>query len=215
MTTGGPTTWNWSISPSTYYFVNGTTESSQDPEVKFTSNGVYTVTLIVSRGTSSSIRIRSDYMYIGTPGLWTGLTSGDWNLASNWHNFTVPSTSLGITIPPDAINWPHLTGDLTIGVLCPEITILDTAQLIVDGDFTINAGSSLTFSGAGTLVLGGDWSNLGIFNMGASTIDFTGINDAAILGGASPETFYKIAVSKSGANLSVQGTIIISGTENP
>ncbi len=39
MTTGGPTSWNWSISPSTYYFINETTESSQNPEIKFTSNG--------------------------------------------------------------------------------------------------------------------------------------------------------------------------------
>jgi PKD repeat protein len=215
MTTGGPTSWNWSISPSTYYFDNGTTESSQNPQVKFTSNGLYTVTLIVSRGTSSSIRIRSDYMYIGTPGLWTGLTSGDWTVASNWHNFKVPLTSLSVVIPASASNWPHLTGDLTIGALCQNITILDTAQLVVDGDLTINSGSSLIFSGAGTLFLGGDWLNQGTFTIGTSSIDFTGPNDAAILGGPSAETFYKIAVSKTGANLSVQGYIIVSGTESP
>ncbi len=78
-------------------------------------------------------------MYIGTPGLWTGFASGEWNMASNWHNFKVPPTSLSVVIPANAINWPHLTGDLTIGVLCPNITILDTAQLIVDGDLTINS----------------------------------------------------------------------------
>jgi hypothetical protein len=213
-TTGGPSSWNWSISPSTYYFANGTTSSSQNPQVKFTSNGAYTVILIVSRGTTSSIRIRTDYMYIGTPGLWTGITSGDWNVGSNWHNFKVPETSRGIVIPATAANWPHLAGDLTIGVLCEDITILDTAQLSVDGDLTIIPGSSLTFTGSGTLFLGGNWSDSGTFNAGTSTVDFTGPDDATIIGGESPVTFYKIAVSKTNtANLFIQGNVYVTGTE--
>jgi len=213
LTTGGPTNWNWSISPSTYYFINGTDKSSQNPLIKFTSNGVYTVILIVSRGNTSSIRIRSDYMYIGTPGLWTGITSGEWNMGSNWHNYQVPDNSLSVVIPAIAPNWPHLTGNLTLGTLCENMTMLDTAQLYVDGDFTINPGSSLTFTGSGTLFLGGNWSNAGTFNTGSSTIEFTGPNDAAILGGASPETFYKIVISKTNANLSLQGTVNVTGTD--
>jgi hypothetical protein len=215
LTIGGPVTWNWTIGPSTYYFVNGTTASSQNPQVRFTSNGVYSVTLIVTRGTSAAIRIKTDYLFIGTPGLWTGVTSDDWNTSSNWHNFMVPTGSANIVIPASAPNWPHLTGDLTLGTLCENITMMGTAQLYVDGDFTINTGSSLTFTGYGTLFLGGNWSNSGVFNIGTSTIEFTGPNDASILGGASPETFYKIVSSKTNANLSVQGYIIVSGTENP
>jgi hypothetical protein len=214
LSTGNPETWNWTLNPSTYYFVNGTTASSHNPQVQFTSNGAYDVTLIISRGTSSAIRIEKDYLHIGTPGLWTGITSGDWNVGSNWHNFMVPVTSLSITIPPDALNWPHVTGDLTIGVLCQNITIVDTAQLFVGGNIWINTGSSLIFTGSGVLHLGGDWLNSGTFNMGTGTVEFTGPNDAAILGGGAPETFFKIVVSKtSAANLSVQGTIHVIGTE--
>jgi PKD repeat protein len=216
LTTGEPASWNWTISPSTYYFTDGTSSSSQNPVVKFTSNGAYTVTLIVTRGTTGAVRIKTDYMFIGTPGLWTGLTSSEWGTGSNWHNFQVPAASIGITIAGTALHWPQLAGDLTLGEFCQDITVEGPAQVYVGGDLTISEGHSLTFTGSGILHIGGNWLNSGTFNMGSSTIDFDGPNDAVILGGASPETFYKISVSKTNsANLSIQGNINVSGTENP
>jgi len=41
-----PTTWFWKINPETYKFVDGTAEDSQNPEVMFTAEGDYSVTLI-------------------------------------------------------------------------------------------------------------------------------------------------------------------------
>ena len=41
-----PSTWNWAITPSTFTFVNGTSSSSQHPEIQFNSFGTYTITLI-------------------------------------------------------------------------------------------------------------------------------------------------------------------------
>ncbi len=35
----------WTLSPNTYQFVNGTDETSKNPEIEFTDNGVYNVTL--------------------------------------------------------------------------------------------------------------------------------------------------------------------------
>jgi PKD repeat protein len=212
LSTGDPANWNWIISPSTYYFTDGTDASSQNPVIKFTSNGAYTVTLIVTRGTTGAVRIKTDYMFIGTPGLWTGLSSGEWNLGSNWHNFQVPATSLDIVIPGSADHWPHLGGDLTLGVHCQNLNLQDSAQFYVDGDFTINEGYSLTFNNYGILHLGGNWLNSGTFNMGNSTIDFTGPDDASILTGGSPESFYKIEVSKNNsAKLHIQGTVHVTG----
>ena len=40
-----PTQWSWNIQPSTYNFVNGTDSSSQNPEIEFLEDGVYSVTL--------------------------------------------------------------------------------------------------------------------------------------------------------------------------
>jgi len=45
---GQPTTWHWQITPSTYNFVGGTSDSSQFPKVVFTATGTYTVTLTAS-----------------------------------------------------------------------------------------------------------------------------------------------------------------------
>lgn len=214
LTTGEPASWNWTVSPSTYYFTDGTSASSQNPVIKFTSNGAYTVTLIVTRGTTGAVRIKTDYMFIGTPGLWTGLTSTEWGTASNWHNFQVPAASLGITIPGTALHWPHLSGDLTLGESCQDITVQGPAQIYVDGDLTISGGHSLTFTGNGILHVGGDWLNAGTFTPGTGTIDFTGPNDGSIMGIEMPQVFYKINTSKSDeATLNVKGTVTITGTE--
>jgi len=45
-----PTSWNWSFSPTTVTFQNGTTASSQNPEVTFDAAGSYTVTLMATNG---------------------------------------------------------------------------------------------------------------------------------------------------------------------
>ena len=48
LSTKSPTSWNWSITPSTHSFINGTSSSSQNQEVNFSAYGVYTITLIAS-----------------------------------------------------------------------------------------------------------------------------------------------------------------------
>lgn len=48
-----PESWNWEIAPSTYVFVNGTSASSQNAEVQFLNEGVYSVTLTVANGNGS------------------------------------------------------------------------------------------------------------------------------------------------------------------
>ncbi len=147
-------------------------------------------------------------------GLWTGLTSSDWNLGSNWQNFTVPPASAMVVIPTAAPNWPHMNGNLTLGSLCAKLTMQGAANLYVDGDLTINTGSSLIFTGAGSLFLGGNWSNSGIFNHGTSTIVFTGSHNALILEGSLQETFWKIDFSKTNATVYIQGIVNVIGIDN-
>ena len=45
---GQPTSWYWQITPSSYSFVGGTNDSSENPQIAFSSTGNYTVTLSVS-----------------------------------------------------------------------------------------------------------------------------------------------------------------------
>lgn len=46
--------WTWSVSPSTYRFVNGTSANSQSPQILFEAEGVYSVSLLVSNENGSS-----------------------------------------------------------------------------------------------------------------------------------------------------------------
>ena len=48
-----PSNWNWTITPTTFSFTNGTSASSQNPEIIFNAIGSYTVTLIASNSYGS------------------------------------------------------------------------------------------------------------------------------------------------------------------
>ena len=51
----GPTTWNWSITPNTFSFINGSSAGSQNPEVAFAADGVYTIQLTAGNANGSSM----------------------------------------------------------------------------------------------------------------------------------------------------------------
>jgi PKD repeat protein/putative hemolysin len=54
-----PTSWHWSFSPSTITYVNGTTSSSQNPQVTFNEPGAYQVTLLASNAQGSDSETKS------------------------------------------------------------------------------------------------------------------------------------------------------------
>ena len=75
---------------------------------------------------------------LSVSGLWTGNTSSEWYLATNWDNNHVPDSTTNVVIPIMAPNWPEFNGDLTIGVHCRSITLSGTSsQLTVTGNLTI------------------------------------------------------------------------------
>lgn len=53
----GPTNWEWNIEPATFEFVNGTTSTTQNPEVQFLHQGRYNITLTVSNINGMTSRI--------------------------------------------------------------------------------------------------------------------------------------------------------------
>jgi|GEM_PF-1540567 len=59
---GNPITWNWIVSPSSYVFANGTSSSSQNPQIKFTAQGFYTIKLIVSNGVTNDTLTKTNYI---------------------------------------------------------------------------------------------------------------------------------------------------------
>lgn len=60
-----PTSWKWSISPNTYQYVNGTSDTSQNPELIFSAFGEYTVSLTARNGIGSSTKTELNFMGVG------------------------------------------------------------------------------------------------------------------------------------------------------
>jgi len=62
VSTENPTSWSWSISPSDYTFVNGTSATSQNPDIQFTSPGNYDVSLYVQNATGNDTEVKASYI---------------------------------------------------------------------------------------------------------------------------------------------------------
>jgi len=89
-----PTLWNWSITPSTHSFVNGTSATSQNPEISFSAYGSYSITLIATNNYGSDTLVQTNYITVSPlPGLPVVET---WTFASN-SDFTVINPDGGTT----------------------------------------------------------------------------------------------------------------------
>ncbi|MBK0404964.1 lamin tail domain-containing protein, partial [Adhaeribacter sp. BT258] len=86
---------------------------------------------------------------MGDAGQWTGTTSTDWNVASNWSCNTVPTATTNVSIPGGLSNYPQLASG--------------TAQA---NNLTVASGASITING-GALQLAGNLSNSGTFSNAA------------------------------------------------
>ena len=60
-----PTQWKWNFYPSTPIFVNGTSDSSQNPQVVFNQPGSYSVVLSASNNYGTSQKVKTHYLEIG------------------------------------------------------------------------------------------------------------------------------------------------------
>ena len=68
LTGGVPTSWDWTITPGTngveWEFTNGTTDTDQNPEVLFTTPGLYTVSLTATNGFGNDTETKIDYIEV-------------------------------------------------------------------------------------------------------------------------------------------------------
>jgi PKD repeat protein len=78
-----PTSWSWSISPNTFVFVGGTTASSQNPQVQFTTLGQYSVSLTATNAYGTDSEVKTNYINVipytyCIPPYTSGTGSGDY-----------------------------------------------------------------------------------------------------------------------------------------
>ncbi|SFF59478.1 PKD domain-containing protein [Thermoflexibacter ruber] len=65
--TNSPTAWEWTITGGTATFVNGTNKNSQNPQVRFDTQGVFSVTLTVSNVSGSSSKTVENFITVTSP----------------------------------------------------------------------------------------------------------------------------------------------------
>jgi PKD repeat protein len=61
-----PTSWNWTITPAAFTYMNSTGPASQNPQIQFTALGNYTVRLIVSNSYGADTLIKSNYIAVNS-----------------------------------------------------------------------------------------------------------------------------------------------------
>ena len=94
--------------------------------------------------------------------VWTGTTSTDWGVATNWSNNILPTAAVTVTIPSAPVNQPVLSTDISI------------TGIVLNGALAIN-GHSLTITGAvsGTGKLKGSATSSLVMNSSSNnTINF-------------------------------------------
>jgi PKD repeat protein len=68
LSTNVPTSWAWTITPGTgWSYAGGTSASSQNPQVTFTVDGLYTIELTATNGIGPDTETKTDYIEVATP----------------------------------------------------------------------------------------------------------------------------------------------------
>lgn len=125
--------------------------------------------------------------------VWFGGSSTNWNTGANWCNGQVPTSSTDVLIPVGSVNQPLITS----AAVCRNLMV--------------EAGASLTMSGAVNLGVYGNWTLNGTFNRGTATVLFTGSSVQTITGNP---TFNNLNLNNpagviAASNLTVNGVLTL------
>ena len=61
----GATSYNWTFSPNSVSYVNGTSATSSNPQVQFNGSGLYTISLTASNSIGGTTETKTDYVAVG------------------------------------------------------------------------------------------------------------------------------------------------------
>ncbi|HEV7587055.1 MAG TPA: hypothetical protein VGO40_02900 [Longimicrobium sp.] len=122
-----------------------------------TVTGVSAATCSITASSGGLATGSLSFAVSGTTRTWTGATSSDWNLGTNWGGGRVPAAADSVSIPTGVPNFPALTSAVSIR----GVTVADAATLSL-GAFNLTANDNVAtgptagsgiLSTTGTLVL--------------------------------------------------------------
>ncbi|MHB1276945.1 MAG: NHL domain-containing protein [Bacteroidia bacterium] len=67
--TNAPTSWEWTILPNTFAFVNSTSATSQHPKVQFAAQGTYSVSLKATNADGNDTKVKPNYILVDPLGI--------------------------------------------------------------------------------------------------------------------------------------------------
>ena len=110
---------------------------------------------------------------------WIGVTSTDWNTASNWCPVTVPIATDDIIIQAGTYQ-PVIGAAGGPAAVCQNITITSSGVVTVSGSNTLTVYGTFTNLGSfitnnGTVTVNGDYTNNGALNGNTGTLPLTAV----------------------------------------
>jgi len=150
------------------------------------SSGSYTAVVTTVNGCSAM-----DSFNVNASNAWTGATSTDWNITTNWGCGIVPTASLPAVIPGGIINMP----------------VISTGSFAADS-LDIASGNTVAINGSANLNITGTVANLGIVT-GSGTLALTGTSAQLLAGNGSISNL--VMNNSSGASIKSGDTAYITG----
>ena len=195
-----PTSWSWTITPNTFNYVNGSNNSSQNPQIEFTNGGTYSIVLFATNQYGNDFESKSSIVEVNVPE--ATLSSGNTSYAfceEDIINFQVTETGYsnyeffenGLSVQSGTINSSniggYLDGDQYYSVVTDSSGCLGTSNVITitvfdapvsafvssDDDNEICQGDTVTFT-----ALNGNLINYD-FQLNGVSEQSSGVNDWA------------------------------------
>lgn len=142
--TASPTSWTWTITPSTFSFVGSSTVNSQHPIVNFSAPGWYSLKLVVSNAAGADSTSITQAVYVGGYSLpftedFESASANEWELdnpdnADTWGLYTIAGNSPGNTAAGVA-NFSYNGAGQRDGLISPAVDLTGYSQISLDFEY--------------------------------------------------------------------------------
>lgn len=134
--------WQWSITPNTLNYLNGTNNTSNNPTVQFTAVGKYTVRLTASNHAGTNMRFKPQYI---TVSLNSGVEKADDNSLQLYPNpvtsqLVINNTAIGATL-----SIYDVTGQLVLTHVAEQTTTIFNTSNLNAGMYYLRIGNLRTY----------------------------------------------------------------------